>query len=645
MNALFGATTSIWKHWEQYWEAQTVFGNQIRGQGDKAMVAYDGQIKKLNIQSREDVAKSLLLLLQPCNHALVKNGSGLFVGNESAHYSQHVALLEGWSRLLWGVVPLRSGGFSWDAESTHAKGLIVGTDPESPYYWGDVGDYDQRMVEMAAIALSLLLTPEFYWEPLSKTEQNNLCNWLAMINTHTMSPNNWLFFRVLVNMAFESLGRSEFCIDTMMKDLDKLESMYAGDGWYRDQVPFDNYNPLAMQYYALIYYAFRKNKDPERCERFSERAKSFAQQHIHFFTEEGSFVPYGRSLTYRFAVVSFYSACAFAGLEVLPWGVIKGIVLRSFRWWFQQPIFDRDGFLTVGYQYPSRQMAEQYNAPGSPYWALKTYLVLALPETHPFWQTEESDLPKLEKTFLLKQPGAIMQRTDDDDVVMLNAGQYPTFHMLHIAEKYAKFAYSARYTFSVAASYYDFAHTGCDSMLFVSDDATHWRTRRESKTLVANASYIGSLWHPYPDVSITTYLIPAGSFHVRVHKVKTKRKLYTKEGGFAIELFRGWEPPIEPEEHYANPSSISISLPWDTSHISDPLQKREAGSINPLPNLNLAYSTTIVPILTSMIEAENTKVMISCVGAWKSGITPAYPKITYDEKKGELLLDSLKLSI
>ena len=40
-------------------------------------------------------------------------------------------------------------------------------------------------------------------------------------------------------------------------------------------------------------------------------------------------------------------------------------------------------------------MCEDYNAPGSPYWALKTYLMLALPESHPFWQAEEQPLPSL----------------------------------------------------------------------------------------------------------------------------------------------------------------------------------------------------------------------------------------------------------
>ncbi|MGH0052703.1 MAG: DUF2264 domain-containing protein [Sphaerochaetaceae bacterium] len=609
------------------------------------MIPYNLPINKLLIETREDLAQSLLLLLQPCEQALVKKGSGLFVGNESAHYSQHIALLEGWSRLLWGVVPLRCGGFSWKEESLHAKGLIEGTDPQGPHYWGAVEDYDQRMVEMAAIALGLLLTPQYYWDPLSLREQNNLCTWLGMINTHQISPNNWLFFRVLVNLAFEKLERPELCIDVMQQDLEILEGMYAGDGWYRDHIPFDNYNPLAMQYYALIYCVFRKEQDPERCERFAKRAGLFAKQHLHVVTADGSFVPDGRSLTSRFAVVAFYSACAFANLEVVPWGVMKGIVLRSIRWWFQQPIFDRDGFLTVGYVYPCRSMAEQYNAPGSPYWALKAYLILALSNQHPFWQSEELPLPKLEETFLLKQPGAIMQRTNDD-VIMLNAGQYPAYHMLQIAEKYAKFAYSARYTFSVAASYYEFEQTGCDNMLFLSDDSQNWRARRESEVKIVSEGYLCTIWRPYPDVAITTYLIPAGMFHIRVHTIQTGRKLYTKEGGFAIELYRGWEisPPIE--EVFQNSSSLSLVLPWDISHISDPLEQRKASRICPVPNVNLAFPTTIVPILSSIVDAGSTEVLISCVGAWRNTKShPEIPSIVFDTKEKKVIIGSLHLSL
>lgn len=146
---------------------------------------------------------------------------------------------------------------------------------------------------------------------------------------------------------------------------------------------------------------------------------------------------------------------------------MKGIVLRSLRWWIAQPIFTTDGLLSIGYSYPSLLVADNYNAPGSPYWGLKVFLMLSLSEDHPFWKNEESPLPALERTKLLKMPRSIAQRTESGDVVLLNAGQYPTFDMNHAAEKYAKFAYSATYGFSCSLSNYGFPNLGCDNMLFL----------------------------------------------------------------------------------------------------------------------------------------------------------------------------------
>lgn len=38
-------------------------------------------------------------------------------------------------------------------------------------------------------------------------------------------------------------------------------------------------------------------------------------------------------------------------------------------------------------------IAQDYNSPQSPYWALKSFLVLALPSSHPFWQAKEETYP------------------------------------------------------------------------------------------------------------------------------------------------------------------------------------------------------------------------------------------------------------
>ena len=126
--------------------------------------------------------------------------------------------------------------------------------------------------------------------------------------------------------------------------------------------------------------------DPERCLRYRQRAQQFAKDYAYYFAANGEGIPFGRSLTYRFAMVAFWSAVAFSQLDVFTPGIVKGIVLRHLRWWQQQSIVDRDGILTLGFAYPNLAMCEDYNSPGSPYWALKTYLILALPEAHPFWQ-------------------------------------------------------------------------------------------------------------------------------------------------------------------------------------------------------------------------------------------------------------------
>ena len=575
------------------------------------MKAYDLPITHNPLRTRNDVADSLRDMLAATERCLVHGGSGLFVGNTSSTYSSRVALLEGWARLMWGVAPFYKGGFAWNGLDSYIKGLSIGVDPLSEWYWGDVGDKDQRMVEMAALSLGFLLVPDLLWDPLDEDAKKNAERWFLSINEHSMPDNNWRFFRVLVNVAFHRLTGSGH-MDMVSSDLDFLESLYVDDGWYRDAVPFDNYNPFAFHFYSLIYSVFMKDEDPERAERFRSRASLFAQQYVPFFAGDGSSVPYGRSLTYRFAVVSFFSACAFAGLEAVPWGVMKGMVLRNLRWWFSQPIFDRDGLLTIGWAYPDLIMADRYNNPGSPYWAFKTYLILALSEDHPFWRSDEEALPAMEDPVYLKCPGAIIQHSAED-AVMLVSGQVPNVEINHRAEKYLKFAYSAHYGFSVELGCFGFEETGCDSMLYLSDDGYLWHCRRDVSDKAGNGHMVRSSWRPMQGVEVTTWLIPCGEFHVRVHRIVSNRAIYSKEGGFGILHYKEHELPTEPATVNGG-ASVSVSLPWATTVIADPLCTRKAEYICPKPNLNIMADTTIVPVLSGEI-ASGENWLAAVVGA------------------------------
>ena len=55
-----------------------------------------------------------------------------------------------------------------------------------------------------------------------------------------------------------------------------------------------------------------EKEDPEHTALFKERAKTFSESFIYWFDDEGKALPFGRSLTYRFAQAAFFSACAHA---------------------------------------------------------------------------------------------------------------------------------------------------------------------------------------------------------------------------------------------------------------------------------------------------------------------------------------------
>lgn len=551
-----------------------------------------GPVENIKLVSKKDVQKYLLAILKPVETNLIQQGTRFSAGTHGVCYSENVAELEGWSRLLWGVAPLIAGGGQWSIQDFHANGFRYGTDKDGVFYWGDVHDFDQRIVEMAAMALALLIAPKVYWEPLTEQQKKNTAQWLLSVNQHKMPKNNWYFFRVLVNLALEIRG-CPYDAALREQDLEFLESLYMQDGWYKDSVPYDNYNPFAFHFYSLIYCAFKSDTDTERCDRFKERARLFSQQFIFFFTQEGDFIPFGRSLTYRFAVVSFYAACAFAKLELLPWGQMKGIILRNFRWWAKRPIFDNAGLLTVGFGYGSLYHSEQYNSPGSPYWALKAFLILALSDDHPFWKSDEEPLPMLEQRYTAQVPHMLFQRTADD-VLFLNGGQYPAFELNNAAAKYAKFAYSARLGFSVSISNWGLDKIGCDNMLFLREsNDLYWRERRQGDVLICCNDFVCSRWQPWGDVSIITWLIPYLEGHIRVHQIDTSRSLIFAEGGFSLPISEGGDLLIQIEESdkaYAKKGSMVSSI----CSLTGPTQ---GVCIESVPNVNILHPRTVVPVL------------------------------------------------
>lgn len=76
-------------------------------------------------------------------------------------------------------------------------------------------------------------------------------------------------------------------------------------------------------------------------------------------TLKGAAIPFGRSLTYRFACGGYFAALALAGVAGMEAplecpGAVKGFLLRHLRWWSEHSddIFYPDGTMNIGYLYP-----------------------------------------------------------------------------------------------------------------------------------------------------------------------------------------------------------------------------------------------------------------------------------------------------
>lgn len=303
----------------------------------------------------------------------------------------------------------------------------------------------------------------------------------------------------------------------------------------------------------------------------------------------GAALPFGRSLGYRIGQSAFYAACIWAGLEPLPLPVMKGIIVRNLAWWLARPIFDRDGVLTIGYGYPQMYMAEQYNAPGSPYWGLKVFLLLALPDDHPFWACEAAPLPEeLTRPGVIPQPSAdlLLQRLPDGQLNAYSPANYEKGDHGQFTEKYGKFVYSTRFGFSASRSYVQLEQTAPDSMLaFVIDGWTF--VRRHSDKFVLLGDRLLSEWRPFPGIKVTTELVPTAWGHTRTHTVESSIACTAYDCGFAVPKFAaGFAQSAAGSEAEAKNAACRCVV------------KGAAGQgvvINAAPNTNLYDPNTVIP--------------------------------------------------
>lgn len=559
------------------------------------------------LQSRSDFVGALFEYLDPLLAHYSEGGARLFLAGGGAQYEDEVIPMEAWARPLWGLVPFWAGGgrsVGGAFERLYERGLAAGTNPENSEYWGGCRDHDQRFVEMAAIAYGLLLAPEVLWEPLSSIERDNVAKWLYQVNEHGFPAGNWLWFRVLVNSALRGLDLS-YDVGLLEQDLDELDSFYIGNGWYQDGptgLP-DYYNAMTFQYFCLLYARLFRESDRERSERYAERCRLFAVDYLRLFATRGEGVPYGRSMTYRFAQAGFWSMAAATGVdpgEPFSPEVIKGLVSRNIQSWDHGRVCDNGGVLSIGYHYPNLHMAEGYNAAGSPMWCLMAFACLALPESDSFWRVSCRPLPARAGIEAALGKTGLVARCDDGEVVLYPSGRVPGHPFAQSDAKYSKFAYSSRFGFSVARSSRSIEETAPDSMLaFVVGGRVYVRDGVESSEVASVGGETGvvSRWRPCPGISVETAIVPCEGGHARKHRVKSDVACIAYDCGFAVPGDYHWTTLEDVE--------LQCSVRATGEVAGEPVL------IKAEPNTNITCQKTVIPAVRYVIhEGSQTLVTI-----------------------------------
>ena len=340
-------------------------------------------------------------------------------------------------------------------------------------------------------------------------------------------------------------------------------------------------------------------------------------------------------------MAGFWSAVAFADLELpapLTWGVVKGLLLRNLRWWTKHSdILTPQGTLSIGYSYPNQFTSENYNSPGSPYWFMLSFVALACPDSHPFWQAAEEPYPSssIPQVVALKQPKHIMVRKGGH-TFLLSSGQQCHYPMRAAESKYGKFAYSSAFGYSVPTGAYFVQAVGGDSMLTLSDDGGEsWKVRRVPIDArieeMEGTPVLRSSWKPWPDVSVETILIPphegTDNWHLRVHRVRTGRKLVTSEGAWALngeQVCDGRELQVLGQDgREGRQEAVNEALAVSQAGVVGLVElkaKRQGKVLDEDANSNLVSGRSVLPTLTTTLEAGHEVWLVAGIFAVPAGV-------------------------
>ncbi|MFF1881891.1 DUF2264 domain-containing protein [Pseudarthrobacter sp. NPDC058196] len=363
-------------------------------------------------------------LLRSAHRFATDDHANLFLPGATSAYGRRSDSLEAFARTFL----LASFRIAGDPEGTrwladwYAQGLDAGTNPANPDRWPTPGELDQAKVEAASLAVGLALTRDLLWDTLSRRVQEQLIAWFETVIGETYPPINWVWFQIVVEIFLAGVGgrSSDADIDA---GLAVHDSLHRGHGWFADgpERAYDHYVGWAFQVYPQLLQLMAPG-DPRvqaRAALDGGRLADFLDDAVHLVGADGAPLVQGRSLIYRFAAAAPFWSGQLLGHTRLSPGVSRRAASGVLGYFMGRGAMNDDGLLTIGFHGEFPGMKQSYSGAGSPYWAAKGMLGLALPAQHPVWTAVEEPLPVEtgDTRLFIAAPGWQVDGTAEDGVV------------------------------------------------------------------------------------------------------------------------------------------------------------------------------------------------------------------------------------
>ena len=257
------------------------------------------------------------------------------------------------------------------------------------------GHGGQKLVELGGLAVSLLMAPEVFWDPLPKQTRDELAQVFKGYAEGGTIDMNWRFFNMCLLSFLDGQGyevKTSYLEELLHKNLDA----YVGDGWYHDAPLFDYYSMWAFQMYGPLWAQSYGNKHyPKEAAQFMKNLSEIPNQYPYMFGRDGHMQMWGRSITYRMGAAIPLALTGLLQDDSIGYGWMRRICSGTLMQFLQHPDFisAEDNLPNMGYYGHFETCLQHYSCRGSVYWMAKLFLALYMPADNPFWTTRETEGP------------------------------------------------------------------------------------------------------------------------------------------------------------------------------------------------------------------------------------------------------------